>query len=113
MNKLIKFATGNAPKLPIACRINNLQTPAIPTSAVVQASITSLDKTVLIAPVAVPESNTGSDWANRVVNVQFSSAQTSITIASESIEAILEIEIDESGDPLTWFVPIIIEQGTI
>ena len=109
MNKLIKITTGDDAKLYVTCNLNGLSTTAIDSGATITASITDNDKATLISSVSVPESNSGSDWSNRLVAVYFTSAQTSITTYGE---AILEIQIDDGGK-LTWHIPIIIEQGTI
>jgi len=77
----------------------------------VEASIITKDKqTIIIAATNVPEANTGSDWPNSLVVVEFTSAVTDLITRTGPAQ--LEIQVNCSGK-LTWFVSIDIEKGTI
>lgn len=89
----------------------NSATFVIDSSATIQASLVSRDKeTILVAPVAVLEAATGSDWANSKVIIVF--ADTDTSALTEFGPIFLEIQVDDGGK-LTWFVKTELIQGTI
>lgn len=104
MSGKIKITTGDAPTILATLNINKAATPAI--TGTVTAAIIDKEKNVLVSSVSCPEANAGSDWANRVVSVIFTSVQTDITLSANKVEADIEIKTD---DPLTWRVPVILE----
>jgi len=76
----------------------------------VEASIVSRYKsTVLISPVAQSSSANGADWANSLVVVNFTSAQTAVDFAGL---AFLEVQVDD-GTKQTFFSSIKLVKGTI
>jgi len=104
------IVTGDDPALPVTLKKSKAVFAIAPT-ATVQASVVSVDKlTTLIPPITCDNAATGADWANSLVMVEFTSAQTAAISATG--EALLEIQVDDGGK-LTWFVLITIETGTI
>jgi len=89
----------------------------INSSAVVKASVVSKDrKTIILDPVIVSISETGSDWVNSLVVPKFASADTGAILSNQLGSALLEIQVDETvsgGGKQTWFATIKILQGTI
>ena len=84
---------------------------AIDSGATIQASLVTRDKeTILVAPVAVLEAATGSDWANSKIIIIF--AETDTAALSTFGPIFLEIQVDDGGK-LTWFVKAELVQGTI
>jgi len=80
-------------------------------SATILAAVTTKNKNkVLIPATAVVEAAPGSDWANSLVVVEFTEAQTELVTHFGS--ALLEIQVDDGGKT-TWFAPITIIKGTI
>lgn len=84
-------------------------------SSTVSAAITLPDRsTSLIAAKSQPSTNSGSDWANGVVSVMYTSTESSVTIANETIRAVLEVQVsDPSFGKQTYTSHIKIEKGTI
>lgn len=80
-------------------------------TATVKASLISADKAqVLIAPVTCLEAAAGADWANSLVIIPFTSADTvGVKVTGD---ALVEIQVDDGGK-LTWFTGITISRGTI
>lgn len=104
------IVTGDDVALPVTLKKDNT-TFTINPAADVKASIISLDRaTVLIASTAVSNAAAGADWANSLVVVEFSSAETGAITAYDP--ALLEIQVDDGGK-LTWFVNLDIVKGTI
>lgn len=85
----------------------------IDSGATIKASVVTKDKSIIIlTPVAVLESETGSDWFNSLVVVRFDSVNTDAIDTALHKSALLEIQVDDGGK-LTWFIKIKIEKGTI
>lgn len=106
----ITLVKGDDVSLSVTLKKNNA-TFIIPVTATVEASIVKSDhETVLLAPIEQSESAPGADWANSLVIVAFTSAQTS-TIAQTG-EVLLEIQVDDNGKT-TFFAVINIVSGTI
>lgn len=104
------IVTGDDVALPVTLR-KDAQTFTINPAATIQAAVVSVDKaTTLIAATTVLEANTGSDWANSLIVVEFDSATTGAI--TQYTKAYLEIEVNDGGK-LTWFTTIEISQGTI
>jgi len=104
------IVTGDDVSLPVTLKKDGA-TFIINGGATVKASLVSENKdTVLIAPVTVLEANPGSDWANSLVVVQFTSIETGALTAYNP--SLLEIQVDDSGK-LTWFASINVDRGTI
>lgn len=84
---------------------------AIDSGATIQASILTRDKaTVLVAPKAVLEATTGSDWANSKIIVTFDEADT---VSLTTFGAVwLEVEVNDGGK-LTWHKKLELVKGTI
>ena len=86
-------------------------------SAVIKASVVSLNhKNILVAPVVVVDDTLGDDWADSLIKVKFTEADT-VDIKDRQLgTAILEIQVDESvsgGGKTTWNIPIKLRKGTI
>jgi hypothetical protein len=104
------IVTGDDPILPVVLTKDGA-TFTINPGAVIQASVTDKTKRkVLLAPTPVVEETPGSDWANSLVVVVFSSVDTSALTYTGT--AVLEIQVDDNGK-LTWFDEIEIVRGTI
>ena len=104
------IVTGDDVSLPTTLKKDNA-TFLINPGATIQASIITPDRvTTLIPATSVPEANPGSDWANSLIVIQFSSALTGAI--TDYGKAILEIQVDDNGK-LTWFATVNIVQGTI
>jgi len=90
----------------------NNATFVIDSSATIKASLTTRDgnATILVAPVAVVEATSGSDWPNSKIIILFAEADTATLTAFGPI--FLEIQVDDGGK-LTWFVKSELVQGTI
>ena len=106
------LVTGDDTIIPVQITRDSVN-EVISVSATVQASIiTKNKKIILIAPVPVLESETGSVWASGFLVVKFTSAQTGAIPISNMGAAYLEIQVDDGGIT-TWFTSIKIVQGTI
>lgn len=81
---------------------------AIDSSATVEAMFIYADETTS-ATYTVLEATTGSDWANSLVVVSLTSAESALL--KEGI-ATLEIQVDDGGE-LTWQQKITITKGYI
>ena len=104
------IVTGDDVSLPTTLKKDNA-TFTIAPSATVKASIVSKDRSTILIPAAtVLEATTGSDWANSLIIVQFTSAETNAV--TDYTIADLEIQVDDSGK-LTWFTSVEIQRGTI
>lgn len=85
---------------------------AIDSGATVKGSLVSMDKTILIAAVTVLSTEPGADWSISEVVVPFTSSATAAIPDSELGDALLEVQVDDSGKD-TWFLSTDIEKGTI
>ena len=86
----------------------------IDASAVLTARLVSSDReSVYTAEIAQVTAETGSDLANSLVIIAFTSAQT-IGVTFQG-SALLEIQLDDPtpGGKLTWFTPVKIKRGQI
>ena len=107
---MINIVTGDDTSLLVTLKKGG-NTFSIDSGATIKASLTSVNKsTILITPVEVLEATSGSDWANSKVVVVFSAANTGAI--SEYKQAILEIQVDDSGKK-TWFGRVNVVKGTI
>ena len=89
----------------------NNATFVINSSATIKASLITRDRaTILVAPVTVLESTTGSDWPNSKIIVLFAESLTAQLTNFGPV--LLEIQVDDGGK-LTWFVKTELVQGTI
>lgn len=103
------IVTGDGATLPITLKKDGA-TFAIDSGATVQASIiTTAHDAVLAGPVAVLEATPGSDWANSLVVVVFSEADTDSL--PEGLVAV-EIQVDDNGKN-TWFPSSRVIIGTV
>ena len=104
------IVTGDDATLPVVLTKDGA-TFVINPAAVIRATVTDKTKrNTLLAPVTVTEAAAGSDWANSLIVVVFSSADTAAVTYSG--RAVLEIQVDDNGK-LTWFDEIEIVKGTI
>ena len=104
------IVTGDDVALPVTLKKDGA-TFTIDVGATVQASIVLADRSAtLIAAVTCSNAATGADWANSLVIVEFSSAETGAV--TDYVPALVEIQVDDSGK-LTWFVGVVIEKGSI
>ena len=84
---------------------------SIDAGATVKAALVSLSRETILIPAVVCDFNaTGADWANSLVIVPFSSAETAALI--DYGKAYLEVQVDDGGK-LTWFDDIDIIKGSI
>lgn len=84
---------------------------AINAGATVKASLVSKDRATILIPAVVCNVNaTGADWANSLVIVPFTSAETGALAVLGPV--LLEIQVDDGGK-LTWFDELEIIKGTI
>jgi len=104
------IVTGDDVTLPVSLKKDNTAF-SINTAAVVKAALISEDRArTLINPVVCASTTVGADWANSLVVVVFSSADTALI--TEYGSALLEIQVNDNGKT-TWFVTLSIEKGTI
>ncbi len=83
----------------------------IDAGATIVARLVSTDKeSTYTAEIAQVTAEAGSDLANSLIIIAFTSAQT-IDMTFQG-SALLEIQVDESGK-LTWFTPVTIKRGQI
>lgn len=112
MATVINIVTGDDTNIWVNLTKNGIAIP-VNSGSVVQASLTSKDKrTILIPPVAVLEATIDSDWANGLLIVEFTSAQTNAIPTAKLGTALLEVQVDDGGK-LTWFTTVKLLQGTI
>ena len=103
------LTTGDDVSLAVTLKKNN-STFNIPVTATVEASLITPDRgTILISPIVQLDTTPGADWANSLVIVLFTSAQTDINFDGD---AILEIQVNDNGK-LTWFASLTVIKGTI
>ena len=104
------LVTGDDVSISVTLKRNGA-TFTIDPAATVKASIIKSDHvTILLAAIEQSEAATGADWANSLVIVSFTSTET-LSI-DHTGEAILEIQVDDSGKT-TFFAVINIVSGTI
>lgn len=104
------IVTGDDATLPVVLQKDGA-TFTINPGATIQASVTDkTKKKILLNPTPVVEVTAGSDWANSLIVVVFSSVNTAALTYSG--RAVLEIQVDDNGK-LTWFDEIEIVKGTI
>jgi len=78
----------------------------------VKAALVSTNHTTeLMAEVDQFHYTNGADWANSLVGVVFTEAQTSVI--TETGKALLEIQVTQNGIKTTWFSVVKIIQGHI
>ena len=78
----------------------------------VEAAIVSVDhETLLMAAVSQSEAAAGADWANSLVAVEFTAAQTALIIKTG--HALLAVQATISGKKTTWFDDVGVVQGQI
>lgn len=67
---------------------------------------------LITSEVAILEAETGADWANSLVVVVFDTTETAKLTAGDTV--VLEIQVTESAEPLTWHIHgIKVRQGFI
>jgi len=77
---------------------------SIDAGATVKAVLLSADRsTVIIPEVTSNNAATGADWANSLVIVEFSAAQTALVL--EEGDMTLEVQVDDTKK-LPWFIPL-------
>jgi len=83
-------------------------------TATVRAAVVDADKLNKLTDDATLISGaTGADWSTSLVAVVIPETETEkITVDKPTVDAYIEIEVDDSY-PLTWFVPATIEKGNI
>lgn len=106
------IVTGDDVDIPVTLTKGSAKaTFTIDPGATVKAALVSLDRqTVLIPAVTCLVSAPGADWANSLVIVPFTSAET--LAVTDYAPAYLEIQVDDGGK-LTWFDRIDIIKGSI
>jgi len=90
--------------------IGKEQTFTINPAATVEAKIISSNKQEIFPITTCTPSQTGADWANSLIVIEWASADT-INVTYEG-PASLEIQIDD-GSKETYFDRVVIRQGTI
>ena len=104
------IVTGDNVALQVTLKKNG-STFLINSGATVEASlIGNAHEEVFVAAVAQSSGTSGADWANSVVVVIFSPTDTENV--THKGEAVLEIQVDDSGKT-TFFADLEIAQGTI
>ena len=103
------ITTGDDVALLVTLKKNGA-TFTIDPGATVEAAIVDAQRITQLMP-AVSQSNGGNaDWANSLVEVILTSAQTAVI--DKQGGALLEIQVDDSGKQ-TWFASVNIKRGSI
>lgn len=107
---IAQIVTGDDATLPVVLTKDG-QTFTIDPAAQIFAAVTDrTKKKTILASTPVSELAPGSDWANSLIVVVFSSVNTAAVTYTG--RAVLEIQVDDNGK-LTWFDEIEIVRGTI
>ena len=103
------LVTGDDFNLPVILTANAV--PVNLTGSVITAAIVNFaHDAVILAGIAQPQANAGSDWPNGIAGIAFSKADT----ADISTYGIALIEIQVAGvTTSTWFTPVMIIKGNI
>ena len=90
----------------------NETTFTIDPGATVKAALISLDrKTKYAGDVTSLESHPDADWANSLIIVPFT--ESDLSAVTYQGNALLEVQVDESGTKTTWFEGVAIVQGLV
>jgi hypothetical protein len=81
----------------------------------VEAALVSADhESMLMDEVAQSSATSGADWANSLIAIKFTAAQTElINKPSDEDVAKVAVQVTQSGKKETWFSPVKIVQGHI
>ena len=104
------IVTGDDATLPVVLTKDGATFTIDPGAQIFAAVTDKTKKKTLLAATPVSEAAAGSDWANSLVVVVFSSVNTAAVTYTG--RAVLEIQVDDNGK-LTWFDEIEIIKGTI
>lgn len=104
------LVTGDDTVLSVTLKKNS-STFNIDTGATILASLVTPNHiNIIMSPVAVLSTAPGADWANSLLVIELTSAQTE-AITSYG-DALLEIQVDDNGKT-TFFANINVTKGTI
>lgn len=106
------IVTGDDVELPVTLTKGKIKAVFnIDAGATVKASLVSLDRSTILIPAVTCDVNAlGADWANSLIIVPFTSAETGAIAVFDP--ALLEIQVDDNGK-LTWFDEVEIFKGSI
>ena len=103
------LVTGDDFNLPIILTSNQIPVNLIGSTITVAIVNISHDN-VILAGIAQPQANAGSDWANGIAGIAFSKVDT----AAISTYGMAFLEIQVAGATTnTWFSPVMIIKGNI